>query len=287
MGVWGWNELTHDGSSFVTIHGTVPTILKPDGSVASPDYSGDGATDDSDWCFHVVPDADSAWCLVDPRFPGQITYAESGAARTHVGAIECEFEPGSIIDHSTGQLGRSAETFEKLVAPLAGWQATVQGYWARDRSHSWDGDTSIDVDLGRGDRGKLEIHPVVAVLARGPIAGNAGQGWTQDVRFFAVCDGSADDKRRSLLEAALDLPGALGTHVPHRNESHRVQIDYDPGAQYGRLVHLDGRTEWDNCHHFEYQHMGSTGIRFIAETGSVSDGQGFMCMAATLHFATH
>lgn len=272
MGIWGWNELAHNGSSLLSASGFI-SQAKP------PEYSGNGDFNDSDWNFHLLPDAGDAWILTDPN----------DASHTNAsGMIECEFEPPRFLDFGSTVPGRDQGSFDRCIAPMSNWRAFVSGYWARDRSHPFDNETASIGLLDDGGRGKMEIHPLVSILAVGPEVVTS-QGWDQEFRWLAVCDGSDwEDERRKILEAAIDTPTSGGTHVPHRDTSQTVHVDYV--GTHGNFVHLVKLDELDNSVDHSMHRVGAPpdykGISFDVTTGRVSDGRGFYYYHGRMSFRT-
>jgi hypothetical protein len=258
MGVWGWNELKRNGQSDVTITGEVVNVVPSGGAFLEGD---------NDWNIDVVPDGPSWWCLTDPEHPTHQNVSVDKGKTLHF--IECEVEPVAQARVPGGVLDlRTPDAFKRFVAPLKGKRVTINGYWARDRSHGYDSRASAALS-NFGDDGKMEIHPIVWLL------------WyeeTGEFRILAFSDASRQDHNRQNIESVIDGGLTGGDHVPHRGESHGVVIEVPnhtgiPGAEVAlelleqEIADVDAKTE---------QISPSTGnVTFHITTGEAPAGRGF------------
>ena len=202
MGVWGWDEIR----DYVRVEGTVyGPQLGANADWYPHRYK--GTLNDWDWLVFIRPDPGFSYVLKNPL--GEVN---------HNGLIECEVQPKRRLPN--GEDSRDWAVVQRYFAPLRDQHVIAIGTWSRDRSHS-----AADNDLpdpSDGDHGKMELHPLSALLREVPMPAFTG------IRRFVLLAMSDD---------ANSDPLRVSNKVPHSGAARLISLQVPvPDGSIARKV---------------------------------------------------
>ena len=236
MGAWGWDEV----EDYVRVEGTVyGPRMGTDPDLYPRRYT--GVAGDWDWLVFVRPDPGFGYVLENPL-----------RERNTNGLIECEVQPKRKLPNRED--ARDWAVVQRYFGPMRDQHVTAIGTWSRDRSHSFRGESIYDPrDC---EHGKMELHPVSAILREVPQVPGTG------IRRFvllAFADDAGDDNLR------------VSNRVPHTGENRSISLTVPvPDGSVARKVDEVADAAYASCSVIREPGPGGaqvTALRFSVETG--------------------